>query len=116
MDIIAIVISIFAFILSLIQFLKNNSRQKKEATLIAYNELQNEVFTNLNINFFCSPNSELYLLKSGDRGWEEITVYLSKLERFSTGINTGIYSIEILNRLGGGYYIWIFEKLMPIIS
>lgn len=42
-------------------------------------------------------------------------MYLAKLERFSVGVNSGIYSIQILNQLGDSYFIREFEKLEPII-
>lgn len=47
--------------------------------------------------------------------WEDITICLSKIENFSTGINTNIYSYKILNRLGGAFFIRQYEKLEPII-
>ena len=46
-DIIAIFISILALSLSLYQLITDNSRLKKEATLKAYRELQEDVFDDL---------------------------------------------------------------------
>lgn len=106
------IISILAFFLSVFQFLRDSSRQKKEATLIAYNELQNDVFSKL-VQYSIDTMPDI---KHGDKEWTRFTIYLAKLERFSVGINTGIYSIDILNHLGGAYYIRQFEKLKPIID
>ena len=111
MEVCALVISILAFILSLWQFYRDSSRQKKEATLNAYNELQDDVFTHLSQYGFPMPEFEY----QGEE-WKKITVYLAKLERFSVGVNTGIYSLDVLNHLGGAYYIRQFEKLKPIID
>lgn len=111
MDICALVISILAFVLSLCQYFRDSSRERKEATLNAYNELQDDVFSHLNKYGMPLPEFE-YL---GD-DWQKMTVYLAKLERFSVGINTGIYSLNVLNRLGGEYFIREFEKLKPIID
>lgn len=111
MDIAALIISILALVLSLIQFVRDTSRQKKEATLIAYNELQDDVFSKLTEYPCPMPKIEYH----GDE-WTELTICLAKLERFSVGINTGIYSIDILNRLGGPFYIRQFEKLKPMID
>ncbi len=111
MDICALVISGLAFVLSLYQFLRESSRQKKESTLNAYNELQDDVFSYL--SQYSKPMPEIEY--QGDM-WKQMTVYLAKLERFSVGINTGIYSLCILNHLGGAYYIHQFEKLKPIID
>lgn len=111
MEVFALIISIAAFALSLIQFCRESSRQKKEATLIAYNELQDDVLSKL--NKYPVPMTEI---EYHGEEWHEITVCLAKLERFSVGINTGIYSLETLDRLGGAYFIRQFEKLMPIIG
>lgn len=111
MEILALVISIAAFLLSLIQFYRESSRQKKEATLIAYNELQDDILSKLNT--YPKPMPEI---EYQDEEWHELTVCLAKLERFSVGINTGIYSLDTLDRLGGSYYIRQFEKLSPIIE
>lgn len=111
MDIAALIISILALGLSLIQFIKNTSYQKKESTLFAYQKIQNEVFSKL--TKFPYPMPEI---KSYSDIWTELTICLAKLEQFSVGVNTGIYSLYILNRLGGEYYIRQFEKLKPIIT
>ena len=111
MDVLALVISAMAFVLSLWQFFRSSLREKNESTLDAYNELQNDVFSYL--NSYKLPISEVEYL--GEE-WEKITIYLAKIERFSVGINTGIYSLDILNHLGGAYYIRLFEKLQPIIQ
>ena len=110
MDVFALIISIAAFSLSLIQFCRESSRQKKEATLVAYSELQDDVFSKLNKYPMPMPEIEYH-----SEEWHELTVCLAKLERFSVGINTGIYSLKTLNRLGGEYYIRQFEKLRFVI-
>ncbi len=110
MEIVALIISILAFLLSSYQFFRESSRQKKEATLIAYNELQDSVFAKLN------EYEDLSKIVYKSREWEEITICLAKIENFSVGVNTNIYSYKVLNRLGGGFFIRQFEKLSPIIS
>lgn len=104
MDIAALIISILALGLSLIQFIRNTSRQKKESTLMAYQKIQNEVFNKLTKYSCPMPEIEYH----GDE-WTELTICLAKLEQFSVGINSGIYSLRILNRLGGAFYIRQYE-------
>lgn len=111
MEIYALVISILAFCFSIIQFIRDSSRQKKESTLNSYNQLQNDVFSTINT----LPN-DLSTIKYRDDNWETITTCLSRIENFSIGINTNIYSFRILNRLGGAFFIRQFEKLKPIID
>lgn len=111
MEICALIISILAFVFSVLQYISDSSRQKKESTLNAYNELQNDVFSEL--NKYPSPMPEIEYMSEE---WERVTVYLAKIERFSVGINTGVYSIDILNRIGGSYYIRQFDKLKSVIE
>ena len=111
MEITAFIISILAFLLSVYQFLKESSREKKEATLNAYKELQNEVFYELN-----KYPDDLSKIEYQSEEWEQITNYLVKIENFCVGINSGIYSIKILNRLGGAYFIRQYKRLRVIID
>lgn len=110
MDIVAILVSILALILSVIQFFRDSSRQKKESTLNAYNALQYDAFEKLN------KYVDMSTIEYQSDAWEEITICLAQIENFSVGINTGIYSLKILNRLGGAFFIRQFEKLMPVIK
>ena len=110
MEFVALIISILALILSIVQFLRDSSRQKKESTLHAYNTLQHNVFEKL--NKYCDMSKIEYQSVE----WEEITICLAQIENFSVGINTKIYSLTILNRLGGAFFIRQYEKLTPIIN
>lgn len=110
MDLAAFILSLIAIIISLIQYFSDTSRQQKEATLNAYNELQDTVFTP--IKKYCLAE----VPQKGSDEWDIFTTFLTKLERFSTGVNTKIYSLSIVNRIGGSYLISLFEKLKPIID
>lgn len=113
MDIAALIISILALVLSLIQFMRDASRQKKEATLNAYNILQDDAFSYL-IGLSrkeLNPPPEYH-----SQEYDKISNCLAKIETFSTGINTGIYSIWVLNRLGGAFFIHQFDRLTAIIE
>ena len=85
MEICALIISILAFCLSLFQFFRDSSRQKKEATLIAYNELQDDV-----LSYLSQYKTPMPKIEYQGEEWKKMTIYLAKLERFSVGINTGI--------------------------
>ncbi len=110
MDVLALIISALALGLSVVSFFTDSSREKKEATLIAYEEIQNDVFSIL----MKYPKDMAPVEPKSDE-WNRLTMCLAKLERFSVGINTDIYSLDVLNRLGGSYFIHQYEKLEPII-
>lgn len=109
MDILALIISACALCLSIFQFFSDGERQKKESTLLAYNELQNEVFSKL-------KQYNLKALGQETEEWNQVTTCLAKIENFCVGINSGIYSLDTLNRLGGGFFIGQFDTLWPIIN
>ena len=110
MDIVALLVSILALLFSIVQFARDSSRKKKESTLNAYNALQYDAFEKLN------KYVDMSTIEYQSDAWEEITICLAQIENFSVGINTDIYSLEILNRLGGAFFIRQFEKLMPVIK
>ena len=115
MDIVALIVSILAFLLSLVQFLRDASRGKKEATLNALYALQNDAFNPLN-KLLMDKRVDASALNLGSDGWRTVTTALVKLEYFSVGINTNIYSIKILNRVAGAYFIRLYEDLAPVIA
>ena len=111
LDVIAICISSGALIFSLLQFVFSTIRQKREATLNAYIQLQEEVFSQLNI--MKKPYAKI---RYESDEWQKITCYLAKIEVFCVGINTGIFSERVLNRVGGAYFIRQFNELKVIID
>lgn len=114
MDLAALILSVAALLVSLYQWLRDNSRQKKEATINAFQHLQNDVFQGLkDLLSECEGNTE-HIVRSSE-AWKKATDFLSRIEHFSVGVNTGVYSLKILNRLAGGYFIRTFETLEPVI-
>ena len=111
MDIAALIISILAFILSIIQYLRDSSREKKESTLNAYNELQKEA-----MSILAKYDTPMPEIEYRSKEWDELTDCLAKLESFSVGINTGIYSLDVLNRIGGSFFIHQYRQLNKIIK
>ncbi len=119
-DVLALAVSVFALVLTLVQYLKDNSRTKNEATLDAYNELQDSTFSKLNCILRelddCKDERGRLKIDRNNQRWEEITNCLAKIERFSVGVNSGIYSIKIVRRVSGGYMVRLHEELSLIIE
>ncbi|MBR2923601.1 MAG: DUF4760 domain-containing protein [Clostridia bacterium] len=125
-DYVASITPALVFVFSLIQFRINSERIKNEATIRAYNELQMEVFSPLNRllkkymtykkgNWVLVPK-ELKKIDFHSDEWENFTNWLSKIETFSAGINTGIFSLEILKHVGGHYFVRLYHDLKVIIK
>lgn len=115
LDIIALIISVLALLLSLVQFMRDTSRAKKESTINAFYVLQNEAFDPLN-ELLIDKRVDTSAIELGSNDWRQITTSLAKIEQFSVGINTNVYSIKILNRVAGAYFIRLYNSLEPIIA
>ena len=101
-SIIAVVISVLSGVFAFYTFFWTAKRDRKQATLEAYNRLQAEVFDTLNtyqpeeIKDICkNTRSEEYKKLSG---------YLARIEHFCVGINTKIYDEKTFYSLAHGYF------------
>ena len=119
LDVIAIIISIIALIFSCLQFFSEKERSRKEATINALIQLQHDVFDQT--NYFQADITQLIQKHSAieanviDESWEYISDCMARIEQFCVGINTKIYSLEILDRMAGSYFIKEYNRLRPII-
>lgn len=102
----SVVFSVFTYISSIIH-------DRKQATLDAYNVLQNQVFDKLNTY----KTNEIKSIADNclSKEYKEISALMARIEHFSVGVNTKIYDKKTVKRLAGRYIIGIYEKLEPII-
>ena len=116
LSIIAIALSVISGGFTLYTFYWTAARDRKQATLEAFNRLQAEVFDNLNtympanIREICTDNkSEAYKTISG---------YLARIEHFCVGLNQGIYDKNTFYALAHGYFdgYQIRSRIEPIIK
>lgn len=109
-DIIAVVISAVALLLTLFQLISDKKRSKKEATLNAFNLIQNEVFDEI-----WSMKNIANMNRHGEE-WNKLTKSLARIEHFCVGVNVGVYDVRVINRMGGSFIIGIYNKLKPAIE
>ena len=116
LSIIAIVISVVSGAFAVFTFIWTAARDRKQATLDAYNRLQAEVFDNLNkykpseIQQMCNDNkSEEYKCISG---------YVARIEHFCVGLENGIYDKHTFYALSHGYFDrdQLRKRIVPIIE
>lgn len=113
MDVVAIIISVFALFFSFLQYIYDRNHQRKLDTYIAFDALEKDAFSLISKELVCIAINK-HPLKEIE--WEDITNALSKIEHFSVGINTRIFDISIVNRFGGSHFIKEYELLKPIID
>ena len=120
-NIIAILISLGALLFSLIQFFVEKDRNRKEATIHALDNLeQNKEFLFLLSLSKNEIDSFVKRKKNNNRliihEWETIINALPLIEHFSVGINTKIYDINTLNRMAGNQIITVFYACEDLIK
>lgn len=93
-------------------------RQKMQATLDAYNQLQESVFDKINQY----KPSEIKEISENTRSEEYkiLSGYLARIEHFCVGINQSIYDFDTFYKLSHGYFDgeqgMLYTRLIPILE
>ena len=112
----AVILSIISIVISISTFIWTVRRDRKQATLDAYNILQSEVFDQLNLyrpsdirEIAAKPTSEEYKKVSG---------LIARIEHFCVGVNTKIYDRDTVYLLAHGYLDSevIMSRIKPILE
>ena len=115
LSIIAIVLSVIFGGFALYTFFWTAARDQKQATLDAYNQLQEQSLDHLN----CYRPAAVQEIVT-DRRSEEYTklrVYVARLEHFCVGVNQKIYDPKTVYELAHGYFDGgLKTRIDPIIE
>ena len=115
-DIFALLLSVVAAGFSIWSFFVERKRNRREATIHAFEELEKAVF--LQDDYTSAPaeaKKEAEEHKLG-RAWKRGTEFLSRIEHFCVGVQAKAFDLDTLNRLAGGYFIKQYENWRPIIE
>lgn len=96
-------------------FLADHERRKKQATIEYINLIRDRYRT---IDFDLRGKygeGELDTNKLTDDELQAALELLSVVEHLAVGVNTGVYSLNVLSRLSGGYFSQLFERYYPVI-
>lgn len=141
---IAVIISIATFLVTVFIARRTEKRAKKQATLDAINTLQEQVFDKLNeysankiydiTTTWVQATKEKKAYTSKKKGtaddffashpeykdifevYREISSYLARIEHFALGVNTDIYDAEVTERATTKYFILLYYKIRPILA
>lgn len=111
---ISLVLSILSITLSALTFLMSLRRERKNATLDAFNTLQVQALDELNT--YAKARVEEIAKNPGSKEYKELSSLLARLEHFSVGVNTKIYDISVVRRLAGRHLCGLQEKVTPLIQ
>ena len=115
LSIIAIVISVISGGFALYTFIWTARRDRKQATLDAYNSLQEQALDTL--NEYTGAEIKRIIEEKNKNEYRELSKCLARLEHFSVGVNTGIYDRKTVYELAHGYLdVAIWYKLQPVLE
>ena len=116
LSILAIIISAFTFLFSFYTFRWTARRDRKQATLDAYNTLQNEAFDKLNP--LMPSEIEEIMKHTTSKEYNEVSGYIARIEHFCVGVNQEIYDRKTVYELAHGYFDGkkLRSRMEPVID
>ena len=98
-------------------FLADHERRKKQATI----EFGRTVFEHIEMcqkGLFKKFNNKVINLDDlkEDEDWRYVRDLMANLEMLATGVNTGIYDLEIIDRMFGSFIMSMDKKMGPYID
>lgn len=127
MDIISLFFAAAAFFFSLWQFSAETKRNRKEATIHAFDALEENPAVLFLFKVEKQRIIELVQYKANSNlhenitsqvatEWEAINTALPLIEHFAVGINSEIYDLETLNKMAGNLMITIWNRCSSLIE
>ena len=115
LSIIALVISVISGGFALYTFIWTARRDRKQATLDAYNTLQEQALDTL--NKYTGAEIKRIIEEKNKDECRELSRCIARLEHFSVGVNTNIYDKQTVYELAHGYLdVAIWYKLQPVLE
>lgn len=113
-SIVSLVIAILSLFYTFVIHKQTVEHDKKQATLDAFNILQEQVLDKLN----CYTDSKIKEISEDARSkdYKSITILMARIEHFSVGVNSDIYDIKVVKRLAGKHFCALYKKLLPMIE
>lgn len=114
-DLITIGFSVIAAVFSLITYRKSIIHDRQQATLDAYNQLQEQALDHLN---YYVPTQVAEIAKDPcSEKYKQISAYIARIEHFCVGVNQKIYDENTVYELAQGYLDGgIRKRIEPIIE
>ena len=120
-DIVTIFLSVGALVFSIMQFCFERRRTRKEATIHAFDQLEENPSVNI---LFAMSKKEIDNLvqrhKTEDQRivsqWDTLGMALPLLEHYAVGVNSKVYDIETLNRMAGNKIIRVHQNCENLLQ
>ena len=115
LSVIAIVLSVISGIFALFTFFWTAQRDRRQATLDAYNQLQVQALDHLN-HYMPAAIKEIAKDRHSEE-YKELSAYVARIEHFCVGVNQRIYDRKTVYQLAHGYFDGgLKTRIEPIIA
>ena len=121
LDWLPILISFVALAFSMMQFICERKRNRREATIHAFDALEGN--TCIQYLFLLSARQINDLVQSKEEcdvrihnEWNELSKALALIEHFAVGINSSVYDLKILNSMAGNKMISVFDNCKRLLE
>ncbi|MBE6738555.1 MAG: hypothetical protein E7566_07925 [Ruminococcaceae bacterium] len=112
--IVSAVVAVVSVAFSFVTYRKAVARDRKQATLEAFNRLQNEVFDHL--NHMLPANIREICEDTRCDAYKTLSGYLARIEHFCVGVNSGIYDKNTVYELAYGYFDeMLYKRIEPVM-
>ena len=115
LSVIAIVLSVISGGFALYTFFWTANRDRKQATLDAYNQLQEQALDHLN---YYRPTEIIEIAKNPrSEEYKKLSAYIARIEHFCVGVTQNIYDRKTVYELAHGYFDGaVRDRIDPIIE
>lgn len=117
-SILAAVISLISLFISIKSYIQDHKRRKKQATIEFYNTICGELYdVSASIDKALGGiEPTVDNIQNSTQLKIDVTKMLSTYERFSVGVNSGVFDLDLTDRMAGSYLIILLTKFSPYIQ
>ena len=114
LTLLALVLSLISFVWSLWVHHQSLVRERKQATLDAFNVFQCQVLDELS----GYPRKEIEDIAEDPRSpdYKDVSKLLARCEHFAVGVNQEIYDKDTVRALASEHIVVVYDKLLPLIQ
>ena len=114
-DFITLFLSIIATVFSVVTYRNSIIHDRRQATLDAYNQLQEQALDHLN---YYMPSEIVEIAKNPrSEEYKKVSSYVARVEHFCVGVNQKIYDSETVYALAKDYLDGVIRaRIEPIID
>lgn len=112
---VSLVLSTLATLISLVSYFLPSLRERRQATLDAFNRLQEQALDKLHA---ITPQ-EMKVIAQDPKTpeYRKVSEYIARIEHFAVGVKKGIYDREVVYKLAHGFLDGaIRNRIEPIIT